>query len=61
MDDILAKSQKTGHSVIPAKAGGKRAGETPIQCLQIAAEKLDSSVNGAGFHRCDDFLRAIHG
>ncbi len=48
MDDALEKSQKSRHSVIPAKAG--------IQCFQIVAENLDT-----GFHRCDDFLRAIHG
>jgi len=48
MDDILAKSRKTGRPVIPAKAG--------IQCLQIVAEKLDT-----GFYRCDEFWCALHG
>jgi hypothetical protein len=48
MDDILVKSQKTGHSVIPAKAG--------IQGFQGVAERLDP-----GLHRGDDLLRALHG
>ena len=48
MDDLSAKTQKTGHSVIPAQAG--------IQCPQIVAERLDP-----GLHRGDDLLRALHG
>lgn len=56
MDDALAKNPKNHHPVIPAQAGGKRVGETPIQCPQVVAERLDP-----GLRRGDGLLRALHG